>query len=205
MRLVLGSASVVRGDILRGAGVRFIAEASSVDETPIKEQCRQQGRSVEETAMALAEAKAADVAATHPGALVIGADQILDCGGRWFDKPENADAARGTLLALRGKQHRLVNAVTVNRDGEFLWRHSETATLTMRDFSDAFLEQYLEGVGYDGGEDGGADILASVGAYRLEQSGAQLFSAIEGSYFTILGLPLLALLEFLRLQGVLVK
>jgi len=188
---------VVRGDILRGAGVSFIVEASNVDEKPIKIRCRKQGLSVEETAMALAEAKAADVAAKHPGALVIGADQILDCDGRWFDKPENADAARDTLKALRSKQHRLINAVTVYRDSEYLWRHTEVATLNMRDFSDAFLEQYLE--------DGGADILASVGAYRLEQSGAQLFTTVEGSYFTILGLPLLALLEFLRLQGVLVK
>ncbi len=195
--MVLGSASVVRGDILRGAGVSFVVEASTVEEGPIKDACRKQGLNVEETAMALAEAKAADVAARHPGALVIGADQILECGQRWFDKPQNTDAARDTLRALRGRRHRLVNAVTVNRDGEFLWRHLEPATLTMRDFSDAFLEQYLE--------DGGADILASVGAYRLEQSGAQLFTTVEGSYFTVLGLPLLALLEFLRLQGVLVK
>lgn len=192
---MLASASVVRGDILRCAGVSFQTDASAIEESPIKERCRKEGRTVEETAMALAQAKAADVAARHPGALVIGADQILECEDRWFDKPENAKEARDTLRFLRGRRHRLVNAVTVNRDGEFLWRHLETATLNMRNFTDAFLDRYVE--------DGGRDILASVGAYRLEQSGAQLFTVIEGSYFAILGLPLLALLEFLRHQGVL--
>jgi len=188
---------VVRGDILRGAGVVFVTDPSTVDEAPIKQRCRKDRLDAGQAAMTLAQAKAAEVAARHPGALVIGADQILECGGRWFDKPENPDAARQTLISLRGRRHKLVNAVTVIRDGEFLWRHTETATLTMRDFSDAFLDHYIE--------DGGPDILASVGAYRLEQSGAQLFTAIEGSYFTILGLPLLALLECLRRHGVLEK
>ncbi len=187
----------MRGEILRGAGVAFVVDPSVVEETPIKNRCRKQGLDVEQTAMALAKAKAADVAARHPGALVIGADQILEYDGRWFDKPANVDAARDVLCTLRGRRHNLVNAVTVNRNGEFLWAHMETATLTMREFTDDFLDRYIE--------DGGRDILASVGAYRLEQTGAQLFTAIEGSYFTILGLPLLPLLEFLRLQGAIVE
>lgn len=194
---MLASASQVRGEILRGAGVVFLTDPADLDEGVIKDRCLKQSLTVEETAITLAEAKAAEVAARHPGTLVIGADQILECGERWFDKPENAAAARQTLQSLRGRRHQLFSAVAINKDGECLWRHLATAALTMRVFTDAFLDQYIE--------DGGRDILASVGAYRLEQSGAQLFTAIEGSYFTILGLPLLPLLEFLRLRGVLVE
>lgn len=145
--------------------------------------------------MALARAKAQAVSVRHAGGVVIGADQILDCGGVWFDKPADIEAARAHLRNLRGRSHRLVCAVAVLRDGAECWHHVESARLTMRDFSDRFLENYLRG--------GGAEILESVGAYRLEGSGAQLFSVVDGDYFTVLGLPLLPLLAFLREDGIL--
>jgi len=145
--------------------------------------------------MALAEAKAATVERRHLGRLVIGADQILECGGRWFDKPEDEGAAKETLTALRGRDHQLVTAVAVFRDGEVVWRHQETVRLTMRDVSDAFIEHYVR--------EESPDILDSVGAYRLEQTGAQLFERIDGDFFTVLGLPLLPLLGFLRQAGAL--
>ncbi|MDA1089117.1 MAG: Maf family protein [Proteobacteria bacterium] len=191
--IVLASASKIRSDILRCAGVPHTCEASTVDEDIIKNKSRTQGGDVETAAATLADAKAADVGARYPDALVIGADQILECDGRWFDKPPDLDAAAETLRALRGRRHRLICAVSVYRGGANVWRHLETPALTMRDFSDGFLERYLDG--------SGAGILESVGAYRLEAAGAQLFSRIDGDYFAILGLPLLALLEFLRKVG----
>jgi len=178
--------------VLAGAGIAFTQQPADVDEAAVKATCAGRGMGAEETALALAAAKAEAAAARLPGAVVIGADQVLECGGRTYDKPADADAARRHLKSFRGRSHDLVSAVAVcTRAGE-TWRHVERARLTMRDFSDAFLEGYLERAG--------AEILESVGAYRLEGEGAQLFSAIEGDYFTILGLPLLPLLEFLRGQ-----
>jgi septum formation protein len=126
---------------------------------------------------------------------VIGADQVLDCDGVLFDKPADPGAARTQLLALRGRTHRLVSAVVLVRDGQRLWHHVGRADLKMRDFSTRFLDRYLESAGQAA--------LSSVGAYQLEGIGAQLFAAIEGDYFTILGLPLLPLLDNLREHGVL--
>ncbi len=154
-----------------------------------------QGADVETVAASLALAKADEVRKRHMQALVIGADQILECEGRWFDKPQHREDAAKTLRTLRGRTHRLISAVAVHRGEECVWRHLETASLTMREFSDAFLERYID--------DAGPGILESVGAYRLEQMGAQLFTRIEGDYFTILGLPLLPLLGFLRHAGAL--
>ncbi len=114
----------------------------------------------------------------------------MECGGRWFDKPPDSDAAGAALKTLRGRRHRLISAVSVFRKNKCAWRHLETPSLTMRDFSDSFLSRYIENAGLE--------ILESVGGYRLEGTGAQLFTSIEGNYFTILGLPLLALLDFLR-------
>jgi septum formation protein len=149
-----------------------------------------QGIAAEDVALALADSKARAVSARRPGAIVVGADQILECEGRWFDKPATVEEAARHLRALRGRTHRLVSAVVAVRDGERRWRHAAEARLTMRDFSDRFLEDYLAR--------SGPAILESVGAYRLEGLGAQLFARIEGDYFTILGLPLLPLLDFLR-------
>jgi len=138
----------------------------------------------------LARAKAEAVARRHPGALVIGADQILESDGRWFEKPKDAADAAATLKALAGRTHRLISAVAVSRDDGTAWEHVETARLTMRRLSDADIGRYLK--------DAGPAVLESVGAYRLEGIGARLFTAIDGDYFTILGLPLLPLLGFLR-------
>jgi septum formation protein len=195
MPVVLASASKIRSDLLHSAGVDHTCETSAIDEDIIKNQVRADGGTVETAAAALATAKAGDVAARYGQALVIGADQILECDGRWFDKPPDIKAAADTLAALRGRRHRLISAVSVYQGGAAVWHHLETPTLSMRDFSDGFLEHYIEAAG--------PGILQSVGAYRLEDIGAQLFSDIDGDNFTILGLPLLALLDFLRKVDVL--
>jgi septum formation protein len=195
--LVLASASPARGELLRRAGIAFIAAPAAIDEAEIKAAYLAESRPAAECAAALAETKAARVARRHPGNLVVGADQILICEDAWFDKPADLAAARAQLLALRGKRHELVSAICVVRDGERLWHFVDRSTLTMRNFSDAFLEDYLAAAG--------SDALGSVGAYRLEAMGVQLFSRIEGGYFAILGLPLLPLLEFLRGYGVVAR
>ena len=141
----------------------------------------------------LAELKALKVSGRHAGALVIGADQVLTCEGRFFSKPETVAAAREQLLQLAGRAHVLSSAVCVARDGAIVWRDVQEARLTMRAFSDTFLDAYLA--------QAGADILGGVGAYHVEGLGIQLFSRIDGDTFTILGLPLLPLLDFLRTHG----
>ena len=193
--LILASASSARALVLSGAGLAFERRPAHLDEDAVKARARAEGWSVARTAGELARAKALAVAAERPDALVIGADQILDCDGAWFDKPADRAAAAGHLRRLRGRTHALHSAVCAAADGAVTWDHLDTARLTMRDFSDAFLDGYLAA--------GGAEILESVGAYRLEGPGAQLFDHIDGDYFTILGLPLLPLLAFLRERGIL--
>ena len=151
----------------------------------------------DEAALILAYAKAEFVARSAPDALVIGADQLLVCDEAWFDKPPDIAAARTHLQRLRGRRHELVTALVCHRGGQRIWQHVAKPRLTMRDFSDAFLESYLAAEG--------EALLSSVGAYRLEGHGAQLFDAIEGDQPAILGLPLLPLLGFLRQHGVLLK
>ncbi len=194
-KLVLASASASRARILAAAGLTFEAHAVSLDEAAIKDSCRREGRGAADCAAALAETKARRACARYPGDLVIGADQMLVCNGQWFDKPKDGPSARAQLLALRGKRHELPTAAAVLRDGAVLWRVVETPCLTMRDFSDAFLDLYLAALG--------DKALASVGAYQLEGPGAQLMARVEGDHFAIQGLPLLPLLDFLRGQGVL--
>ncbi len=192
-RLVLASASPVRLELLEHAGVRAHAEAARVDEEEVRTSLRAEAASAEQAAETLAELKARAVARRHRDALVVGADQILECAGVWFDKPPERARAAADLRALSGRRHALATAVCVVRDGTRLWHHRETAHLSVRALSDGFIESYLDAVG--------AAALGSVGAYRLEGLGVQLFSRVDGDYFTILGLPLLPLLEFLREHG----
>lgn len=193
-KLVLASGSRTRAAMLEQAGVSAILDKPLVDEDEVKAAGRAEGVPADAVAEALAELKAQRIARRHPGALVVGADQMLECEGRWFDKPADRAAARAQLLDLRGKTHRLVSCAVVVRDGERMWHKTDSARLTMRNFSEAFLDDYLDRVG--------DDVLHSVGAYQLEGLGAQLFHRVEGDFFTILGLPLLPLLGFLRVHGV---
>ena len=188
--IVLASGSTARRDMLRSAGVPFDAANAPVDEDAVKAAMRQDGASIEDTAIMLADLKATTASRLYPGRLVVGADQMLEVGGVWLDKPADQAAAKAQLQSLRGRTHRLVSAVVVARDHQRLWHHADQARLTMRDFSDDFLDEYLVR--------GGSGVLGSVGAYKVEGLGIQLFSKIEGDYFTILGMPLLALMDFLR-------
>lgn len=188
--LILASTSQSRRTMLTAAGVAFSAEAPGVDEDAVKDSLKGESATPAAIAETLAELKARKVSLRHPDAFVIGADQVLDCEGAMYDKPSDVAAARRQLQALRGRAHRLTASVVVARGDARLWHRTEVATLHMRLFTDAFLDGYLARVG--------EAACRSVGAYQLEGLGAQLFSRIEGDYFTILGLPLLPLLDFLR-------
>jgi septum formation protein len=195
--VVLASASPSRRQLLAAAGVRVEVEAPRVDEESVKAALSAEGASVEQAAETLAELKAQRISARRPEALVIGADQMLECGGVWFDKPPDRAHAAGHLRALLGREHRLVCAVCVVHRGARIWHHVDQARLVMRPLSDDFIEAYLDAAG--------PSVLSTVGAYRLEDLGAQLFSRVEGDHFTILGLPLLPLLGFLRDRRVLMS
>lgn len=188
--VVLASASRPRANLLQAANVPVSFEAATIDEASVKSSLRATGASAATVAETLAEMKAKQVSPKYPGALIIGADQMLECGQNWFDKPADLSHARAQLLALRGKTHELIASVCVVRDSETIWRHTEHAKMTMRKFSNSFLDNYIQIVGKRACE--------GVGAYQLENFGSQLFSAIDGDYFTIMGMPLLPLLEFLR-------
>ncbi len=194
-RLILASASHARASLLRAAGVGVAIQPAEVDEDAIKHDLKQQNLKPAGIAMALAKAKSCAVSKIETDALVIGADQILVHDDHLYDKPGSMHEARQHLVTLRGTTHRLISAVSVSENGAELWSATSHADLTMRNFSDAFLKSYLTSFG--------EKALTSVGAYHLEGLGAQLFSKIEGDYFTILGLPLLELLDFLRSREIL--
>lgn len=192
--IILASKSAARRAVLTGAGVPFEVAVAGVDEDAVKTSMLAQGATPRDVADALAEIKALKISAGRAG-FVIGSDQTLEFEGKLYDKAESLDAARARLAAMRGKPHKLHSAVVVAKDGAPIWREIVSATLTMREFSDAFLDEYLALEG--------EEMLGSVGCYRLEGPGAQLFSKIEGDYFAILGLPLMGLLDLFRRHGVL--
>lgn len=193
--LVLASGSATRAALLRAAGLAPLIDPAAIDEDQTKAALRADGADPAAAATALADLKAQRVSRRRPGALVLGCDQLLDCDGAWFDKPGDMAAARRQLLALRGRTHRLHCAAVAVRDGGRIWHQTAMAELTMRPFSESFLDSYLALAG--------EAVLGSVGAYQLEGPGVQLFSRVAGDWFTILGLPLLPLLGFLRDHGVL--
>ena len=193
MALVLASASRIRADMLRRAGVAVDVQPARIDETAIRDALLADGAPPRDVADALAEGKARKVAAGQPGRLVIGCDQILALKGRLFEKPAIPQQARAQLVELRGQTHQLLSAAVIYDDGKPVWRHVGVARLTMRAFSDAYLDDYMSrnwpGIG------------ESCGAYKLEEEGVRLFAQVSGDYFTILGLPMLELLNYLALRG----
>lgn len=193
MNLVLASASASRRRLLEAAGLAFAIDAPRVDEEAEKARLRAAGLKPRDQAGALAEFKALSVSRLRPE-FVIGADQMLAVDDDVLDKPRDLAEARTHLQRLRGRVHELLTAVVVARAGAVVWRHMETPRLQMRAFSDDFLDAYLA--------QAGQATLSSVGAYQLEGLGAQLFERVDGDYFSVLGLPLLPLLDFLRQHGV---
>lgn len=192
--IILASRSEIRRRLLESAGIKVRPVPSCVDEPVIKRTFGHiSGVDFPKLAGALAAAKAESVSLGHPAALVIGADQLLLLDERQFDKPRDLKEAALQLALLRGKTHQLITAVAVARSGAVVWTDCAIAKLTMRHFSDDFLHDYIISMG--------KDALTSVGAYKIEGRGVQLFNKIEGDYFAILGLPLLPILSFLRREG----
>ena len=190
--LTLASTSAIRRHLLTQAGIQFEAVGSGVDEDAVKDAMRADGASPRNQADKLAELKALKVSQKRPG-FVLGCDQILSFEGRSFDKAETLDEAFERLSQLRGKTHSLECAAVIAKDGQPVWRLVASPKLTMRAFSDDFLRAYLDSYGQEA--------LSSVGCYQFEGPGAQLFERVEGDFFSILGLPLLEVLAFLRLHG----
>ena len=194
--LVLASSSASRAAILKSAGLAFTAIPARIDETALIESLLAEGAKPRDIADALAEAKTLKVAANAPApALVIGADQLLVCEGRIFEKPRDRAEAVSHLTFLQGKTHELVGGVCGATAGAVIWRHVSVARLTLRTMDAAAIEDYLDAAG--------PDVLNSVGCYHLEGLGVHLMSRIDGDYYSILGLPILPVLDFLRTQGAL--
>ncbi len=191
--IVLASGSPARRALLANAGIAFVVEPATLDERAVEAPLIARGATPAEIAGALAEAKAAEVSRHRPDALTIGADQTLDCDGHRGTKSETLAEARAQLQRLAGRAHQLHSAVTVAKGGAVRWRHQDSATLTMRPLAASEIDAYLARVG--------ESALKSVGVYQLEGEGIRLFERIDGDYFTILGLPLLPLLAYLRSEG----
>ena len=192
--IVLSSSSKARERILRAAGLGVIVDPSSLDEDAAKGSLAAEGWTISDSAKVLAAMKAVRVSQRHPNHLVVGADQILECEGVAINKPKSFSEAAEQLWALSGRTHRLVTAAVVVEAGKPVWQHVEDAKLTVRQLSKEFINSYIHAVG--------EDVLQCVGAYQIEGLGSQLFSRIQGDFFTIQGLPLLPLLGFLRERGV---
>lgn len=192
-RIILASGSAIRKQILDGAGLNYEVIVKPVDEAAIKDSMLAENSRLQDIADALAEAKALRVSRQTDG-FVIGADQIMVMDNQLFDKPKDMDEARERLLSMRGKRHELIGAVVICENGRPVWRHLSKTKLWVREFSNEFLDWYIE-------QEGEA-LMKSVGAYRFEGPGAQLFEKVEGGFFAILGLDLLPVLDYLRVRGV---
>jgi septum formation protein len=191
--LVLASASPIRRTLLENAGLSITVSPARIDESSLRDTLLSESMSPRDIADALAEMKATKVSLKERTRLVLGCDQVLDLGGEILSKPATIEEARAQLQRLRGRTHDLLSAVVMCQDGAPIWRHVGRARLTVRAFSDAWLEDYLDR--------NWPDIAGCVGAYKLESEGVRLFSRIDGDYFTVLGLPLLDVLAFLTLRG----
>ncbi|MBO6504694.1 MAG: septum formation protein Maf [Kordiimonadaceae bacterium] len=191
--LILASKSQTRQAMLVNAGIEFDAQSAPVDEAEIKASLVADGVSARDIADALADAKARAVSMMNPDALVLGADQILVQDGEIFSKAANRDEAKSKLMKLSGNRHQLISAAVMYEHGQAIWRAVDSATLHVRELSDGFIEEYLDALG--------EDAYWSVGCYQIEGRGIQLFEKVSGSHFTILGLPLLAVIDFLRRRG----
>ena len=192
-RIILASGSAIRKQILDGAGLNYEVIVKPVDEAAIKDSLLAENSRLQDIADALAEAKALRVSRQTDG-FVIGADQIMVMDNQLFDKPKDLGEARERLLSMRGRRHELIGAVVVCENGRPVWRHLSKTKLWVREFSNEFLDWYIE-------QEGEA-LMKSVGAYRFEGPGAQLFEKVEGGFFAILGLDLLPVLDYLRVRGV---
>ena len=192
-QIVLASGSAIRGQMLSNAGIAFEAIVPRVDEEMIKIALQAEKATPRDIADALAETKARKIGGKHPDKLVIGCDQVLDFDGQILSKPQTPEEAREQLKALRGKRHSLLSAVVVYHELEPLWRHVGQVRLYMRDISDSYLEEYVDR--------NWPSLQSSVGGYKLEEEGVRLFSRIEGDYFTILGLPLIEMINYLTVSG----
>ena len=192
-RIILASGSAIRKQILDGAGLNYEVIVKPVDEAAIKDSMLAENSRLQDVADALAEAKALRVSRQTDG-FVIGADQIMVMDNQLFDKPKDLGEARERLLSMRGKRHELIGAVVICENGRPVWRHLSRTKLWVREFSNEFLDWYIEHEG--------EALMKSVGAYRFEGPGAQLFEKVEGGFFAILGLDLLPVLDYLRVRGV---
>ncbi|MBI37546.1 MAG: septum formation protein Maf [Alphaproteobacteria bacterium] len=195
--VILASKSKIRTRLLNSAGVKHTVFSSEIDESEIKFRLKKEKVVPGRIASILAEKKAEKISLLHPNSLVVGVDQILDCEGVIFDKPKNLDEARNHLMVLRGRNHKLLVSVCLAQYGIKIWSYESEATLEMRHLSDDYIDWYIRNMG--------EEACQTVGAYKIEGLGAQLFSKIEGDYFSILGIPLLSLLTELRQHGVILK
>lgn len=188
--IILASQSIHRRQLMDNAGLVFTCQPAEIDERAIELALEGTGATPKELALILASAKALDVSQKNPEAYVIGSDQTLSLGDELFHKPADMEAARRTLLKLSGQTHTLNSAISITKNGETIWQHVSVADLTMRDLTPQYIGRHLA--------QAGDDVLSSVGAYQLEKIGVRLFEKIEGDFFTIVGLPMLPLLQRLR-------